>query len=130
MRLLNKYWFVLFLCIVGNLCLGFSQTKEYAIIPKESRISFKVSHMGFLTVNGEFHEFSGKLLLTHGKWQGLKSDIRVKSIDTKDTTRDKTIVGDGYLNANTYPLITFTSSRITNDTLTGYLTIKGVRKRA
>jgi len=114
----------------GYFCFG--QTQEYKIDLANSTITFKVSHMGVLTVKGEFLEFSGTLRFNEQELLSIKSSIIVESIDTKDQSRDATLKSDGYLDVKNYPLISFTSIAIqvtsSLKTIRGILKIKEVSK--
>lgn len=121
----------LFILIVfPSLCI--SQNKVYNINTEKSKIDFKIAHMGVLTVNGTFHDFSGKLTLNKNNIKKIESKIVVKSIDTKDKTRDKSLIDEAYLNDKKYPYIYFISNRVktirNSNTVTGILRIKEIEK--
>lgn len=113
-----------------SLCI--SQNKVYNIDTEKSKIDFKIAHMGVLTINGTFHDFSGKLTLNKNNIKKIESKIVVKSIDTKDKTRDKSLIDEAYLNDKKYPYIYFISNRVkaigNSNTVTGILKIKGIEK--
>jgi polyisoprenoid-binding protein YceI len=106
-----------------------AQTKEYTITAEKSRVSFKISHMGLLTVNGKFDDFSGKLIFKSEKLMSITSDIIVESINTKDKNRDKILKSKAYLDADRYPLITFRSNNVSKDSITGILKMNNVEKK-
>lgn len=108
-----------------------AQSVKYTIDAERSGISFKISHMGFLTVHGEFHRFSGVIRYRDSTFVDIRSKILVVSLDTGDQARDKSLVDEAYLDASAYPYIHFLSLHITKDNpplLTGVLQIKGVSK--
>ncbi len=87
--------------------------------------------MGFLTVHGEFHRFSGAIVYRDSALVDIRSRIVVASLDTQDQARDKSLVDEAYLDASTYPYIRFHALDVTKDNppvLTGMLQIKGVSK--
>lgn len=133
MRLgISLLWLVHFLLAANILN---AQVKTYQILPEHSSIGFSVIHMGFLEVEGGFEEFSGIIKLNFGKPENLEAEatIFVGSINTENTTRDKTIKSEGYLNSNTYPKIKYKSidsQKSENGLeLIGNLTIKDVKNQ-
>ena len=114
----------------GIFCFG--QTQEYKIDLANSTVTFLVSHMGVLTVTGEFQEFSGTLGFDEQELLSIESSIVVESINTKDNSRDTTLKSEGYLDVKNYPLIIFTSTDIkvtsSSKTIKGSLKIKGVTR--
>lgn len=114
----------------GSFCLG--QTQEYKIDLANSAITFKVSHMGVLTVKGEFQDFSGTLGFKEQELLSIECSIVVESINTKDKSRDATLKNEGYLDMKSYPLISFTSTDVkaisSIKTIKGILKIKGVTR--
>lgn len=115
-------WSICFVCQ--------AQTTHYEIDPKRSTISFSVTHMRVLTVQGNFAQFSGSFLYdsTHKELKSIQSTIQANSIDTNDSSRDKTLIGKAYLNTEIYPHITFRASKVTSHTITGMLQIKDITK--
>ncbi|MEK6151771.1 YceI family protein [Flavobacteriaceae bacterium 3-367] len=111
-------------CVLG-------QNVKYIVDAERSGISFKISHMGFLTVHGEFHRFSGAIVYRDSTLVDIRSRIVVASLDTQDQARDKSLVDEAYLDASTYPYIRFHALDVTRDNppvLTGMLQIKGISK--
>ena len=99
-----------------------------------SKAGFAVKHMGISTVRGEFTDFVGELEIgddlstakVHGK-------IQVASVDTGEDQRDAHLRSPDFFDAETYPEMTFASTRIeqVDDEIfriTGDLTLHGVTK--
>ena len=99
-----------------------------------SKAGFAVKHMGISTVRGEFTDFAGELEIgddlstakVHGK-------IQVASVDTGEDQRDAHLRSPDFFDAETYPEMTFASTRIeqVDDEIfriTGDLTLHGVTK--
>jgi len=123
---------VLLSVFVGGIHFCFSQEKKCVIGINRSKISFSITHLKFLTVNGAFNNFSGDLTYDiNGNLKDIQSTIQVESIDTKDKMRDKTLKSDAYLNTNQFPKIHFYSTDINviTNTIKGVLKIKNVKKR-
>jgi polyisoprenoid-binding protein YceI len=100
-----------------------------------SAITFTIKNFGF-NVAGSFNDFT---ILSNFNEETLKTsffnaEIKVKSIFTDSKGRDAHLLESDYFAVVKYPTIRFESTEIVvekNDTyrLTGFLTIKGVKKR-
>lgn len=105
-----------------------AQIRTFGLDPESSDISFGVSHLGFLTVDGKFSKFSGKCEIQSDTLLSISGVISVASIDTDDKTRDESLKSEAYLDSENYPQIEFYSTSIkSNDgfiALTGKLKIK------
>jgi polyisoprenoid-binding protein YceI len=100
-----------------------------------SHIGFSVKHMMIATVRGEFKAYTGTLSLdtddlTKSVFTG---EIAIASIDTREPKRDEHLRSADFFDAETYPTMTFKSTRVEpvggNDyRIVGELTIKGITK--
>ena len=106
-----------------------SSQEQAFTIHKDSKIEFKISHLGVLTVKGKFKEYSGQFVFEKNQLKNVVATVTVVSIDTKDKSRDKTLVSKAYLDAKKYPNIQFKSISINKNVLEGILTIKNVSKK-
>ncbi|MBU6154317.1 MAG: YceI family protein [Bdellovibrionales bacterium] len=112
-----------------------TRSKQFQLNPGKSKIEFKVRHMMLSRVTGHFREFEGSL-----SWNpevptecSASATIQVKSIDTKDTSRDRHLIGPDFFDALKYPSISFSSHHFLFETKTsfhvdGELTMHGVKK--
>jgi polyisoprenoid-binding protein YceI len=100
--------------------------------PGHSSVEFSVKHMGIATVRGRFTEFEGTLDvgqdLDHTNAYGT---VQVASISTGDDTRDAHLRSPDFFDAESYPLITYESTRIEpidseSSQVFGTLTMHGV----
>lgn len=105
----------------------------YAIDPAHSRIGFVARHAMVTKVRGSFDEFTGTLTLDGAapEKSSAQVTIQVTSIDTRNADRDNHLRTNDFLDAATYPQITFTSTGArqagpTDFELTGNLTVKDV----
>lgn len=89
-----------------------AQIRTFEVDSESSDLSFSVSHLGFLTVDGNFEEFTGKCAFLSDTIVSLEGRINVGSIETGDKTRDQSLKSDAYLDSASYPLITFVSTEI------------------
>ena len=106
----------------------------WTIDPSHSTIEFVAKHMMITTVKGRFAEFEGTIV---GDEQNLADStvevtMQAASLDTRSEQRDAHLRSPDFLDVETYPTVTFRSTRIqgTKDEfqLTGDLTIRGVTR--
>ena len=107
----------------------------YAIDPTHSRIGFVARHAMVTKVRGSFNEFdgSGSFDADDPTRSRLQLTIEAASIDTRNADRDAHLRSNDFFDMETYPEITFTSTKVeTVDPehyrVSGNLTIKGVTK--
>ena len=95
---------------------------------ERSEINFNATHMGFLQVEGTFTRFEASLQLDGENLKSIAGHIDVASIHTDESTRDKTLLSDGYLHVAAFPQIRFSGTSIRKATagnrIEGELTIK------
>lgn len=107
----------------------------WRIDPAHTHVEFAVKHMMIATVKGRFAEVSGTVRLSDDD-RGLSSaevDIEAASLDTREPDRDTHLRSADFLEAETFPKITFRSSRVeaVDDTrlrVAGDLTIHGITR--
>lgn len=107
--------------------------RAFAIDAAHSSVAFKVGFMGFGTVTGEFQEFAGALLIGATPEQSaVGAVIQTKSISSRSKSRDDHLRSPDFLAADSFPLITFHSTRITRRgdgwIAHGPLSIRGVTR--
>ena len=107
----------------------------YTIDPVHSRVTFYVNHLGFSNSVGEFHVAPGTLAFDSDDWakSSVKVTLPVKSLDLGDATWNEHVSSKDWLDAATYPEITFQSTKVektdaSHGKLYGNLTIHGVTK--
>ncbi len=110
-------------------------TGTYTIDPAHTRIGFSARHAMVTKVRGSFDEFEGKIHLDGDdparSW--AKVTIKAASINTRNEQRDGHLRTNDFLDAPTYPEITFTSTGVEplgddRYRLSGDLTIKDVTR--
>ncbi|MFD3869215.1 YceI family protein [Streptomyces sp. NPDC058623] len=112
-----------------------SLTGDYALDPVHSRIGFVARHAMVTKVRGSFDEFEGKAHLDGA--DPAKSSVSVTittaSVDTRNEQRDGHLRTNDFLDAPTFPHITFVSTAVeqlddTTFRVSGDLTIKDVTR--
>jgi len=125
---------IFFLSIAFLALAGFAAAGTYTIDQAHSDVSFKVRHLVSKT-SGQFTEFDGTIVADFEKLDAssVVFSIKAASIDTKSEDRDKHLRSGDFFDVETYPEISFTSSKITKSgaqsfAVTGTLTMHGVSK--
>ncbi len=112
-----------------------AQAGKYRIDPAHTSVLFTVSHLGFSHLTGRFNTTEGKLVLDPRGKSSVEVMIKTSSIDTNHKKRDRHLRSPDFLNARLYPVIRFTSTKVTyNDKgepikVLGDLTLHGVTRQ-
>jgi polyisoprenoid-binding protein YceI len=110
-------------------------TGTYTIDAAHSRLGFVARHAMVTKVRGAFNDFEGQTVIdgTDPSKSTVSVTAKVASIDTRNEGRDGHLRTNDFLDAETYPELTFVSTSVKHDggndfEVTGDLTIKGVTK--
>ncbi len=98
-----------------------------------TQVGFSVKHMAISTVRGRFTKFNGTGETdASGTLVKASFTIETASIDTNQEQRDAHLRSADFFNAEKYPTLTFTATKIVQDgtdiTITGDFTMNGVTK--
>ncbi|MFD7335420.1 YceI family protein [Streptomyces violascens] len=106
-------------------------TGDYVLDPAHTRIGFVARHAMVTKVRGAFHEFEGTAHLDGAdpSRSSVQVVVKTESIDTGVEQRDQHLRTNDFLDAPTFPDITFRSTAIeprseTEYRVTGDLTVK------
>lgn len=98
-------------------------------------IQFKVSHLGYSFVVGQFNEFAGDFSFDAAKLadSAINVKINTKSVDSNHAERDKHLRGPDFLNTDKFPEASFKSTSVVDKgngqfVLNGDFTFNGVTK--
>jgi polyisoprenoid-binding protein YceI len=82
---------------------------KWVIDPQHSEINFKVKHLAIANVSGTFRGFSGTVISDTVDFdQGeIYFEAETNTIDTNNSTRDKDLRSDLFLNAARFPKLVF-----------------------
>ena len=88
-------------------------TETWKIDPTHTSVDFSVKHMMITTVKGRFSEVEG-MVTTAGEAGEWSVDVRIAaaSIDTRTGQRDDHLRSADFLDVETYPELTFKSTRV------------------
>lgn len=108
---------------------------KWQVDAAHTNVEFAVRHLMISTVKGRFGDVSGTLTLDPSDPAAAIAEVTLKtaSIDTRQEQRDAHLRSPDFFEAETYPVITFRSTRIEGDTesefqLHGDLTIRDVTR--
>ena len=110
---------------------------KWQLDPAHTHVEFSVKHMMFTTVRGQFSRFDGVVELDQDdpSNSSVQVSIETASIDTGVEDRDAHLRSEDFFDAESYPEITFTSTRVEgplseNETfeIVGDLTIHGITR--
>ena len=111
------------------------QGGEFTVDPNHTQIGFTLSHMGFSNFSGRLNGVTGSLSLAGSDHSASKISVSVpaSSFSTPVDKLSGELVGADWFDAQKYPTISFTSTKVTptgpdSATITGDLTLHGVTK--
>lgn len=110
--------------------------QNWKIDPAHSEIQFKVRHMMISTVTGSFGTFDASLESDDPEFSNasIRFEADINSISTGVADRDNHLKSDDFFNAESFPKMTFQSTRFAKDSngeyiLEGNLTIRDVTQK-
>jgi polyisoprenoid-binding protein YceI len=109
-------------------------TTKWAIDPTHSEIGFKVKHMMFTNVSGNFKTYEATITAEDDTLENANIEFSadINSINTNNTDRDNHLISGDFFDVEKFPKLTFKATSFTKEgddyELTGDLTLKGVTK--
>ncbi len=110
-------------------------TQKWTIDNTHSSIEFKIKHMMITNIKGNFTDYKGEITMNEGDFESaaLSFTAEVASINTKNADRDKHLLSADFFDAEQFPKVTFTSTKVSKKsghdyTITGELNMHGVSK--
>lgn len=109
-----------------------AEVRSWEIDKEHTNFYFSIDHI-YAKVQGRFTDYKGSVLFDPDNLQesNISFEIKVKSLDTGISKRDRHVLSKDFFDASAYPLMTFSSSSISKAgenmyTVKGELTIKDV----
>ena len=101
----------------------------WTIEPVHSEVGFTVRHLGLSKVRGRFDSFSGTLTIADDPTESsIEATIDLASVNTHNPDRDGHLRSTDFFALEAHPTMTFQSTAVTEDSLTGDLTLNGITK--
>ena len=124
------------LLAVTLITIGSFAQDQWKIDPAHSSLNFNISHSGISFVNGKFIDYTGEVTTYDEELDEAKINftVQIASINTNVEMRDNHLKSADFFDVETYPTMTFESTRILATgkpdlyLLHGKLTIKDVTK--
>ncbi|HVC24961.1 MAG TPA: YceI family protein [Acidimicrobiales bacterium] len=101
---------------------GFTRNVDGALVPlpgvytfdkAHSSVAFVVRHLMVSKVRGLFHEFEGAITVAAEPSQSaVTATVDVATVDTRDAQRDTHLRSPDFFDAESFPQMTFTSTRV------------------
>ena len=120
--------FLLSLIVVSS---AFSAARSWELDTAHSNVYFSIDHI-FSKVNGHFNDFKTEIKFDPEDLAGsmFNFEIKTESIDTNIAKRDKHLQSADFFDAGQFPLMTFTSTQISDAgdgmyNVAGTLSVKG-----
>lgn len=99
------------------------------IEPAHSSVGFTVRHLGLSKVRGQFNEFIGAVEISEDLTAStVQAVVEISSIDTNNADRDGHLQSTDFFGAENNPQMTFTSTAVTESSLSGQVSINGITK--
>ncbi|KRE58617.1 YceI family protein [Phycicoccus sp. Soil748] len=94
-----------------------------------SELGFTARHLMVTKVRGKFNEFEGAAKVADDVTASqVTAVVQLGSVDTGSADRDAHLKSGDFFDVENNPTMSFTSTEVSEDTLKGDLTIKGVTK--
>lgn len=109
-------------------------TTKWNIDPTHSSVGFKVKHMMFTNVKGQFEEYTSEIETPENGLENAKLNFTAKiaSVNTRNQDRDTHLASADFFDSEKFPELKFTTSSVTgsgsNYKLNGHLELHGVTK--
>ena len=101
----------------------------WTIEPAHSSVGFTVRHLGLSKVRGQFNDFTGDISIDNDQLaSSVNATIELSSVDTNNADRDGHLQSTDFFGAEANPQMTFTSTGVTEGSLSGDLSINGQTK--
>lgn len=122
------------LALLGTAAVAAAEPMPYKIDPNHTLVGFHIRHF-FAKVAGRFKDFSGIINFDEKDLAASSVDVTIQtaSINTENERRDADLRGPNFFLADSFPTITFKSTKVVpgpnNSALvSGDLTMRGVTK--
>ncbi len=118
----------LFLILLSAFFVGQSIAQKYIIDPGHSSVQIQVERFGVVDVVGRFKDVSGTINYDEKDNSKTTAEavIKVDSYDANNAGGEDAVKSQAFLDAASYPEISFKSKSVSSNVLTGDLTIHGV----
>jgi polyisoprenoid-binding protein YceI len=94
-----------------------------------SEVGFTARHLMVSKVRGQFKDFAAVVTVAQPfELSTVEATVQLASLDTNSADRDTHLKSADFFDVDNNPVMTFKSTKVTDDSLQGDLTIKGVTR--
>jgi polyisoprenoid-binding protein YceI len=94
-----------------------------------SEVGFTARHLMVSKVRGQFKDFAAVVTVAQPfELSTVEATVQMASLDTNSADRDTHVKSPDFFDVENHPTMTFTSTKVTDSSLEGLLTIKGTTK--
>ena len=94
-----------------------------------SEVGFTARHLMVSKVRGQFKDFAAVVTVAQPfNLSSVEATVQLASVDTNSADRDTHLKSADFFDVENNPTLTFKSTKVTDSTLEGLLTIKGITK--
>lgn len=118
---------------LGSLTALTLRAETFKLDDSHNYIGFKIRHLGFSNVNGQFKKSTGTATFNEktNQLSDIRATIEAASIDTNEPDRDKHLRSEDFFLVDKYPQINFVGTKVNYkgnipESIEGKLTIRGV----
>jgi len=102
---------------------------SWTIDPAHSEVAFVARHLMVAKVRGKFTDFTGTITVGDSLEDStVQATVKLASVDTGAPDRDAHLRSADFFDVENTPDMTFTSTKVSEGSLDGDLTIKGVTR--
>ena len=104
-------------------------TGTWTVDPAHTEVGFTARHLMVTKVRGQFKDVDGTVTVAEPfSASQVQATVKLASVDTGSADRDAHLKGADFFDVENNPEMTFVSTEVSEDTLKGDLTIKGVTR--
>jgi polyisoprenoid-binding protein YceI len=104
-------------------------TGTWTVDASHTEVGFTARHLMVSKVRGSFSDVEGTVTVAEPfSASSVRAAVRLASVDTGSADRDAHLKSADFFDVENNPEMTFVSTEVTEDTLKGDLTIKGVTR--
>lgn len=104
-------------------------TGTWTVDPAHTEVGFTARHLMVTKVRGQFKDVAGTVTVAEPfSASQVQAIVQLASVDTGSADRDAHLKGADFFDVENNPEMTFVSTAVSQDTLKGDLTIKGVTR--
>ena len=104
-------------------------TGTWAVDASHTEVGFTARHLMVTKVRGKFTDVDGTVTVAEPfSASQVQASVKLASVDTGSADRDAHLKSADFFDVENNPEMTFVSTEVSEDTLKGDLTIKGVTK--